>query len=90
MKYVLCCPEEFNHPVTAFMLGLMQATVLFLTEACNLMKSLDQKKPGDVIVRFAGFALILSVPKLLHGTMENFDVQKSVGALALSKKRKQV
>lgn len=45
MKYALCSPEEFNHPVAAFMLGVMQITAIFLTEICNLLKSFDQKKP---------------------------------------------
>ena len=45
MKYALCCPEEFNHQLAAFMLGLMQTAAIFLTEICNLMKSFDQKKP---------------------------------------------
>jgi len=90
MKYVLCAPEEFNHPVAAFMLGVMQTMGIFLTEICNLMKSIDQKTPTNVINKFVGFALILSVPKLLHGSMEYFDVSKAVGKLTLKKSRKAV
>lgn len=45
MKYALTCPEEFNNPIAAFMLGFMQTIAIFLTEICNLMKSFDQKKP---------------------------------------------
>lgn len=53
-----------------------------------MMKSFDQKKPQDVIVRFVGFGLVLSVPKLLHPSMEGFDVPKAVGKLVLKKSRK--
>ena len=53
------------------------------------MKSFDQKKPQDVIVRFVGFGLVLSVPKLLHPAMEGFEVPKAVGKLTLTKSRKQ-
>jgi len=88
MKYALCCPGEFNHPIAAFALGFMQTAAIFLTEICNLMKSLDQKKPQDVIVRFVGFGLVLSVPKLLHPAMEGFEVPKAVGSLVLTKSRK--
>lgn len=88
MKYALTCPEEFNHPTAAFVLGFLQTTAIFLTEICNLLKSFDQKKPQDVIVRFVGFGLILSVPKLLHPSMEGFDVPKAVGKLVLKKSRK--
>lgn len=52
------------------------------------MKSFDQKKPQDVIVRFVGFGLVLSVPKLLHPSMEGFEVPKAVGKLVLNKSRK--
>ena len=74
MKYAICCPNEFNQPITVFMLGLMQTTGIWLTELCNLMKSLDQKKPQDVIVRFVGFGLILQVPKLMVPSIESFDI----------------
>lgn len=90
MKYVLCCPEEFDQPIAAFCLGIMQLMGIFLTEICNLMKSIDQKKPSDVINKFVGFALILTVPKLLHGSMEYFEVSKAVGKLTLKKSRKAV
>jgi hypothetical protein len=59
-----------------------------LTEICNLFKSIDQKKPQDVITRFVGFGLVISVPKLLHPTMDGFDVPKAVGKLVLTKSRK--
>jgi hypothetical protein len=88
MKYALTCPEEFDHPIAAFMMGFLQTITIFLTEICNLFKSLDQKKPQDVIVRFVGFGLVLSVPKLLHPSMDGFDVPKAVGKLVLKKSRK--
>jgi len=41
-------------------------------------------------VRFVGFGLVLSVPKLLHPAMEwDHDVPKAVGTLKLKKSRKQ-
>jgi hypothetical protein len=88
MKYALCCPDEFNQPATAFLLGFMQSTGLFLTEICNILKSLDQKKPQDVIVKFAGLGLILTVPKLIVPSMEDFVIQKAVGKLTLTRSRK--
>jgi hypothetical protein len=31
MKYAICCPDEFDQPVTAFLLGFIQtSTVVFL------------------------------------------------------------
>lgn len=90
MKYALCNPGEFTHPFTVFCLGLLQLSAVWLTETANLYKSLDQKKPAAVIQRFVGFGLILNVPKLLIGSMEQFEVQKSVGKLMLTKSRKAV
>ena len=90
MKYSLCNPEEFNQPVAAFILGVMQFAAIIITESANLMKCFDQKTPTNVINKFVGFALILSVPKLLHGSMEAFEVSKSVGKLVLNKSRKAV
>ena len=88
MKYAVCNPEEFNHPHVTFMLGLMQIVSILLTEVCNLLKSSDQKTPQTVIAKFVGFGLILSVPGVLHGSMEGFEVSGSVGKLTLKKSRK--
>lgn len=54
-----------------------------------MLKSLDQAKPQDVITRFVGFALILNVPKLIIGSLEEFTIQKSVSKLVLKKSRKE-
>lgn len=89
MKYALTEPGKFTHPVTVFCLGLIQLTAVWLTEICNLLKSIDQKSPQNVIVRFVGFALILNVPKLMIGSLEDFEIQKSVGKLVLNKGRKE-
>ena len=74
MKYVLTNPNEFTHPTTAFFLGFIQLNGVYFTEVCNLLKSLDQKSPQDVITRFVGFALILNVPKLIIASLEEFSI----------------
>lgn len=90
MKYALCYPDEFTAPVTVFFLGVIQISAVWLTETCNLLKSMDQKKPDQVIVRFVGFGLILNVPSLLIGSLESFDIKSSVGKLKLERSRKQM
>lgn len=90
MKYVLCYPEEFTSPMTAFFLALVQIMAIWLTEVCNLLKSLDQVKPDQVIVRFVGFGLILQVPSILVGSIETFNIKSSVGKLKIEKSRKQM
>jgi hypothetical protein len=89
MKYALCCPNEFDQPVAVFGLGCMQIMAIVLTEICNLMKSVDQKSPQNVIVRFVGFSLIISTPKLLHPSIEKgLEVKAAVGRLELRNGRK--
>lgn len=90
MKYALCYPDEFTQPATVFFLGFIQISAVWLTEVCNLLKSMDQKKPDQVIVRFVGFGLILNVPKLLIGSLESFAIKGSVGKLKLERSRKQM
>lgn len=91
MKYAICKPEEFTSPVTVFMLGFMQITGIVGAQICCMLKQFDQKKPQDVIIRFVGFGLIISVPKLIVSTMDSgLEVQKSVGKLMLASSRKKV
>ena len=89
MKFALTNPDAFNQPVTAFFLGLIQCVSIWLTELCNVLKSLDQKTPQDVIVRFVGLALILTVHKMYVPSIESFEIQKAVGKLTNNRKRKE-
>lgn len=89
MKYAICKHHEFTQPITAFLLGFFQLSGIWLAQSCSMLKQFDQKSPKDVIVRFVGFALITSVPKLIVSTMDiGLDVQKSVGKLTLEESRK--
>lgn len=90
MKYAICNSEDFNNPYVAFAMGLIQIFVIITVESLNLMKSISQSTPSEVISKFVGFALILSVPGLLHGSMEGFTVPSAVGKLHLKKSRKAV
>jgi len=89
MKYALCKPKEFSQPAVAFLLGFMNSTGIMLAQTCSLLRIIDQSSPTGVITKFVGFALIVAVPKLIVGTIqEGLEVQKSVGKLVLSESRK--
>ena len=60
--------------MTAFLLGFIQFTAIVSTEICNLLRAYQNKKVQDVVVKFAAFATLVAVPKLLHGSMESFDI----------------
>jgi hypothetical protein len=42
------------------------------------------------MTKFAGFGLVVSIPKMLAGSMETFEVSKSVGSLKLTRSRKKI
>lgn len=89
MRYVLAQPEEFTHPLTAFLLAFIQIFSVWIGQICNLMKSLDMSKPEDVIMRFVGFGLILQSTKLLTASYEIFEGQKCfMGTLSQKKDRR--
>lgn len=78
MKHVLCHPDQYTHPFTAFCIGLLHICTCWLCEVLNLVKSLNHKKPKDVISKFVGFATVLAVPKIMISSMEQFEQQKCV------------
>ena len=88
MKYVVCNPEEFNNPNVAFLMGLIQISVIVFVELMNLSKCQEQKTPTAVISKFVGYSTLISIPGALHGSMEGFQVTSAVGKLTLKKSRK--
>lgn len=90
MKYAICCPDEFNQPVTAFMLGFIQFNTVLFVQICNLLKNIQQKSPFAILTKFAGFGLVAGIPKMLAGSMETFEISKSVGKLSLTRSRKRI
>ena len=90
MKYAICCPDEFDQPVTAFLLGLVQTSTVIFLQCCNLVKNLQQKSATGVMFKFASFGLIAGIPKMLAGSMETFEASKSVGTLKLTRSRKRI
>lgn len=90
MKFAICCPDKFSQPVTCFLLGFVQTSTIFILEYCNLLKNVQQKTPIGIISKFAGFAAVQAVPKLLISSLEQFEVQKTVGKLKLERSRKRI
>jgi hypothetical protein len=90
MKYVVCCPDEFNQPVTCFLIGFLQTNILIFLQICNLLKNYQQKTAFNIMSKVASFGLLASIPKMLAGSMETFEVSKSVGTLKLTRSRKKI
>lgn len=90
MKYAICCPDQFDQPVTAFFLGFVQASTVVFLACCNLVKNIQQTTALGIMTKFASFGLVAGIPKMLAGSMETFEASKSVGALKLTRSRKKI
>lgn len=87
MKYVLFYPDKLSQPSTAFFLNFIHISAVWLIKSYNLLKSMDRKKPDQVIVRFVSFELISNLPKLLISSLESFSIKGPVGKLTLDRNR---
>jgi len=88
MKYVVSVPEEFTHPTTAFLLGFIQLSTVWIIQTCCLLKCLNLDKAADVITKFVAFGGLISIPGALGSSIEDFPASKAVGNLNLKVSRK--
>ena len=54
------------------------------------LKNYQQKTAMGVMSKVASFGLLASIPKMLAGSMETFEVSKAVGTLKLTRSRKKI
>jgi hypothetical protein len=89
MKYALLHPEEFNHPVSAFVLGFFAISSMFLAEFVNIMSSQLKTSVADAIAGFIGFKAIIDVPTIYMNSHEDFPAKSLVGKLDCKRSRKE-
>lgn len=58
-KYVIYHSEEFDHPRSAFLLGVMVTLVNIFCEMTNLLYSLTQSSVTGVISKFVAFKILI-------------------------------
>ena len=87
MKYALLHPEEFNHPVSAFVLGFFAITSMFLAVFVNIMSSQLKMDVAGAIAGFIGFKAIIDVPTIYMNSHEDFPAKALVGKLECKRSR---
>lgn len=88
MKYVVCHNDEFTHPATAFLLGLISFSTMLSGEIVNISASQNKKSVDAAIAGFIGFKLIIDLPKIYMDSMEDFAAKGLVGKLTLKRSRR--
>ena len=89
MKYALLHPEEFNHPISAFVLGFFAISSMILAEFVNIMSSQLKTSVADAIAGFIGFKAIIDVPTIYMNSHEDFPAKALVGKLECKRSRSQ-
>ena len=72
MKYALLHPDEFDHPVPAFMLGFFNLSEMIIAEIVNIISSQSKKAVADAIASFIGYKLIIDLPSVYMNGLEDF------------------
>lgn len=87
MKYALLHPDEFDHPVSAFMIGLFNLTEMIFAEVINMVNNQTKKTPADAIAGYIGFAIIIQLPVVFMNSFEEFPQKAAVGKLEQKRRR---
>ena len=72
MKYALLHHDEFNHPISAFMLGFFNLSEMTIAEIVNMTNSQTKKTVADAVSSFIGFGLIVQLPTVYMNHIEDF------------------
>merc|ERR1711908_90488 len=72
MKYALLHHDEFNYPISAFTLGFFNFSEMIFAEVVNIQNSQTKKKVADAVASFIGFKLIIDLPTVYMGGLEDF------------------
>lgn len=87
MKYALLHHDEFNHPISAFMIGFFNVSEMTIAEIVNMTNSQTKKTVADAVSSFIGFGLIVTLPTVYMGHIEDFPQKGAVGKLEQSRRR---
>ena len=82
-KYVIYHSEEFDHPYSAFLLGVMVVCVNIFCEITNLLYSLTQKDVTGVISKFVAFKILIQVQDYYNRSRANFRIRNAVNSYPL-------
>ena len=80
VKYVVYHSEEFDHPYSAFTLGVLVTFVSTVSELTNIYCTLSQKTITGVIGKFVAFTILVDIPEIYIKSRANFRIKKAVGA----------
>lgn len=72
MKYALLHHDEFNHPISAFMLGFFNMSEMIFAELVNMTNSQTKKTVADAVSSFIGFGIIIMLPQVYMNGIEDF------------------
>ena len=59
VKYVIYHGEEFDHPRSAFLLGVLVTIVNIMAEMTNIFNSLSQSSVTNVLSKFVAFKILI-------------------------------
>lgn len=79
-KYVIYHSEEFDHPHSAFVLGVLVTVVSTICEMTNLINSLSQPDITKVIQKFVAFRILVQTPEYYTRCRDNFRIKGAVKA----------
>jgi hypothetical protein len=87
MKYALLYPDEFTHPISAFMIGFYVFVTLIIAEVANIANAQSKKDVVGAVTGFIGYKAIIDIPSLYVNSFETLPVKSAVGKLTVKRSR---
>ena len=82
-KFALYHSEEFDHPQSAFLLGVLVVIVNCYCEFANLFQSLSFSSVDKIIGKFVGFKVLIQVHDYYNRSRANFRIRDAVSKFPL-------
>ena len=83
IKYVIYHGEDFDHPKSAFLLGVLVILVNILAEMTNILNSLSQTTVTGVLGKFVAFKILIQMQDYYTRSRANFRIKGAVSSKPL-------
>ena len=90
MRHVHFNPNAFSHPVTGFLLGLLNVILFVIIETVNVISTLSRINIDVILSRFVSYAILLQVPQIYVRQRKAFNIKFDVEDFFLTINRENI
>ena len=78
MRQVAFNPAAFSHPVTAYLMGVMNSWLYITIQALNIISALSRTDFETILTRFVSYGALITIPQIYMRQKKMFNIKFDV------------